>query len=199
MNSETITWILIVYSVCALESCYSLDYNGAKIVTYGEPCVTSRRLPFQIEGPKSPQKEEKIPVSLNFKMIPDTYIQPHRIEYPISLDIPCSTSSPSEKKYVEDTLRGKVYAYNTYIPPVNSPPSPSVKNYNFKIENVPITTKNNYNSECEMKQVQRLKGLQSRIDRILVPACEVSSLPLSSSSSLSSSLSSSCQCQKFNN
>lgn len=49
MNSETITWIFIVYSVCVLENCYSLDYNGAKIVTYGEPCVTSRRLPFQIE------------------------------------------------------------------------------------------------------------------------------------------------------
>lgn len=82
-------------------------------------------------------------MSLNFKMISDTYIQPRRIEYPISLDIPCSTPSPSEKKYVEDTLRGKVYAYNTYVPPVNSPPSPSMKNYNFKIENVPITIKNN--------------------------------------------------------
>lgn len=80
-------------------------------------------------------------MSLNFKMIPNTYIQPRRIEYPVSLDIPCSTPSPLEKKCVEDTLRGKVYAYNTYVPPVNSPPS--LKNYNFGIENVPITTNNN--------------------------------------------------------
>ncbi|XP_050479512.1 uncharacterized protein LOC126868268 [Bombus huntii] len=163
--------------IFCLKSCYSLDCNGAKIVTYGEPCVTARRLPFQIQGPKPCSKEEKAPVSLNFKVVTDTYTQPRHIEYPISVDMPTTTSSPSGKLSMEDTLRGEVYAYNTYVPPAVNPSLPS-KNYNFQVEN-PITTNDvTSDDECETK-VKRLKGLQSRIDRILVPACEVSSLSCS--------------------
>lgn len=65
------------------------------------------------------------------------YTQPRHIEYPISVDMPITTSSPSENLSMEDTLRGKVYAYNTYVPAVN--PSLPSKNYNFQVEN-PITT-----------------------------------------------------------
>lgn len=67
------------------------------------------------------------------------YVQPRRTEYPISLDIPCTTSTPSEKLLIDDSLRGKVYAYNTYVPRAfNS--IPSAKNYNFDID-VPSTAK----------------------------------------------------------
>ncbi|CAL7937104.1 unnamed protein product [Xylocopa violacea] len=185
MDSVVATSILIiVYSLCILESCYCHNYNNVKIVTYGDPCVTTRRFPFQIEGPKPPAIEEKIPVSLNIKVVPNVYVQPRRMEYPLSIEMPCTTSSPSEKLINEDTLRGKVYEYNTYVPSVTNPPAPS-RNYNFMID-VPVTTKTT-TSECETKQVQPLKGLQSRIDRVLIPACEISSLP-------SSSLSSSCHC-----
>ena len=178
MYSGMIIWISIVaYLFCSLKSCYSLDCNGAKIVTYGEPCVKTCRLPFQIQGPKSCSKEEKAPVSLNFKVVTDMYTQPRHIEYPISVDMPTTTSSPSEKLSMEDTLRGEVYAYNTYVPPAGNPSLPS-KNYNFQVEN-PITTDDvTSDDECETT-VKRLKGLQSRIDRILVPACEVSSLSCS--------------------
>lgn len=77
-------------------------------------------------------------MSLNFKVVTDTYTQPRHIEYPISVDMPTTTSSPSGKLSMEDTLRGEVYAYNTYVPPAVNPSLPS-KNYNFQVEN-PITT-----------------------------------------------------------
>ncbi|OAD57630.1 hypothetical protein WN48_01604 [Eufriesea mexicana] len=100
------------------------------------------------------------------------YVQPRRTEYPISLDIPCTTSTPSEKLSIDDTLRGKVYTYNTYTPyDFNS--ASSSKNYNFGID-VPSITKDSI-TECETKRIERLKGLKSRIDRILVPACDVPS------------------------
>ncbi|XP_076760971.1 uncharacterized protein LOC143429319 [Xylocopa sonorina] len=185
MNSGVANSILItVCLICILESCYCHNYNDVKIVTYGDPCVTTRRFPFQIEGPKPPAIEEKIPVSLNIKVVPNVYVQSRRKEYPLSIEIPCTTSSPLEKIIEEDTLRGKVYEYNTYVPSAANPPTPP-RNYNFMVD-VPITTKAT-TCECGTKQVQPLKGLQSRIDRVLIPACEVSSLS-------SSSLSSSCNC-----
>ncbi|XP_017796415.1 PREDICTED: uncharacterized protein LOC108577734 [Habropoda laboriosa] len=184
MNSGTTVWILIaVCSICILKSCYSLsfDYKGARIVTYGEPCATTRRLPFDIEGPKPPPKEEKIPVSMNFKIVSDMYVQPRRVEYPIAIEMPCPTSLQSEKIVMEDTLRGRAYAYNTYIPPPANLPSP-LKSYNYDVE-VPMKMQH-ITHGCKMHQIQRLEGLRSKIDRVLVPACEVSS-----------SASSPCQCQ----
>ncbi|CAK9819755.1 hypothetical protein ANTPLA_LOCUS10364 [Anthophora plagiata] len=180
MNLRTIISTFI--AMCILKSCYSFDYKGARIVTYGEPCVTTRSLPFEIEGPRPLPKEEKIPLSMNFKIVSDMYVQPRRVEYPIAIEMPHSATSQSEEVTMkDDTLRGKVYAYNTYVPPATvDHPLPS-KMYNYAVD-VPVRIQEiTYGSERQ--QVQRLKGLKSRIDRILVPACEVASE------------SSPCQCQ----
>ncbi|XP_033341998.2 uncharacterized protein LOC117229554 [Megalopta genalis] len=171
--------IWLVIGVC-LRRCRSLVFDGPKIVTYGEPCVgPSRQLPIRIEGPKPPVEEQKVPLSLNLKIVSDMCSMPRslRLEYPIVIQAPCPTTttewSRREEMLNKDTLRGKTYAYNTYLPPVgDTVPFAPLKKYNFLIM-VPVPVKENTSSPPTAKHVQRLKGLTTRIDRILVPACQV--------------------------
>ncbi|XP_029032063.1 uncharacterized protein LOC114870939 [Osmia bicornis bicornis] len=170
MNFDTVISIFIALLIATLKCNCNCIKDRVEIVTYGEPCVETRQLPIKIEGPKPPRQEEKIPVSLNFKVISDMFVEPRRIEYPIEIDTSCSTRSQSERTIMTDLLRGKTYTYNTYVPPA-SYEQPEQKIYNYDVE-VPISIKENMD-EYQEKRVQRLKGLTSRIDRILVPACEV--------------------------
>ena len=160
-------------SIVNLESCYSYVYDKAKIVTYGEPCVEPRQLPIKIEGPKPLTEEVKVPVSMDFRVVSDMYVQPpQHVEYPIAIQVPYVTETLSELTVAEDPLRGKSYAYNSYVPPVANPPVP--KNYDFAVD-IPVTTKQITSERSEEIYVPRLKGLVSRVDRILVPACKESS------------------------
>ncbi|XP_078047704.1 uncharacterized protein LOC144475565 [Augochlora pura] len=177
-KSRMLIWLLI--GVC-FRHCHSLVYDRPKIVTYGEPCVASRQLqlPVTIEGPKPPVEDQKIPLSLDLKVVSDMYAQPRsrRIEYPIAVDIPyLKTTTLSKEEIIqnEDTLRGKTYAYDTYLPPVGDTVSflPS-KKYNFQV-NVPVSIKEITSNPSAPKYVERLKGLTTRVDRVLLPACEVS-------------------------
>ncbi|XP_076640712.1 uncharacterized protein LOC143352271 [Halictus rubicundus] len=178
MRSGTLIWLFI--GVC-LEGCQSrvYDYERPKIVTYGEPCAASRQLPIMIEGPKPPVEDQKIPLALDFRVISDMYVnpQPRRLEYPIAIETPLPPASPTGRVVIqlEDALRGKSYAYDTYVPPVSYTPLPS-KRYNFDVS-VPVFNTNQEITpeESTSRYVQRLRGLTTRIDRMLVPACEVSS------------------------
>ncbi|XP_076675597.1 uncharacterized protein LOC143372865 [Andrena cerasifolii] len=174
MSSRARIWIFIAFcSIANLERCYSYVDDRAKIVTYGEPCVEPRQLPIKIEGPMPPTEEVKVPVSLDFRVISDMYVQPPRpAEYPIAIQVPCATESLSKLIATEDPLRGKSYAYNSYVPPAANP-LPLPKNYDFAVD-IPVATKQ---IACERSEeaVPRLKGLVPRVDRILVPACQQSS------------------------
>ncbi|KZC12540.1 PREDICTED: uncharacterized protein LOC107190703 [Dufourea novaeangliae] len=178
MYSGTVIWFLIgVYSISNFRCCYSYVYDRPKVVTYGEPCIASRQFPIRIEGPKPAMPEQKIPLSLDFRVVSEMYVEPRRrVEYPIAIDAPCpTTSSPSERIIVDDDvlrLRGKTYAYSTYVPPAEDTPTPS-KYYNFSV-NIPITSKEITSEQPTERYVQRLRGLATRVDRVLVPACEVS-------------------------
>ncbi|XP_026668952.1 uncharacterized protein LOC113464259 [Ceratina calcarata] len=183
-----IAWIS-VYSIVILEIyCLPIDEgcncNGAEIVTYGEPCVTLHKYPFQIEGPKVVQAEEtvqiNVPAPMQFiKIVPNTYVantyQPRRVEYPMTVETPRVISKSAENIVIENTGHKKVYEYTVQVPSAVNPPPPS-RNYNYEIE-APVPTKD-VTVECETRETipQRLTGLESRIDRVLVPACEVPSL-----------------------
>ncbi|XP_076394568.1 uncharacterized protein LOC105661988 [Megachile rotundata] len=171
MSLRTIVSILATLSIVTLKCDCSPIKDGVQIVTYGDPCVVTRQLPIKIEGPKPPRQEQKIPISLNLKVVSDMLVQPRKIEYPIEIEKACTTPPSMERTSTVDTLRGKTYTYNTYVPPA-SYVLPTQTNYNYAIE-VPVPTKNNMEHYQE-KRV-RLKGLTSRIDRVLVPACEVPS------------------------
>ncbi|XP_053972939.1 uncharacterized protein LOC128873396 [Hylaeus volcanicus] len=173
MNTGTAFWILIAFhSIFNFECCYSHD--RPKIVTYGDPCIATRQLPIKIEGPKPPVEDEKIPVSLNFRVVSDMYVQPRRDEYSITIDVPStSIKSQSDSVIIDDTSRGTFYTYNTHVPPAVEAP-PASKHYNFVIDetvrNIDIPQGN---EQSEGMFYQRLKGLRTRIDTVLVPACEV--------------------------
>ena len=175
MNSGARIWIFIAFcSIANLESCCSYVLDKVKIVTYGEPCDEPRQLPIKIEGPKPPTEEVKVPVSPDFRVVSDMYVQPPRhVEYPIAIQVPCATESLSKLIATEDPLRGKSYAYNSYVPPAANPP-PLPNNYDFAVD-IPVTTKQITCERSEERHVPRLKGLASRVDRILVPACRQSS------------------------
>ncbi|XP_076303553.1 uncharacterized protein LOC143221843 [Lasioglossum baleicum] len=175
MRSETLIWLFI--GVC-LNRCQSrvYEYDRPTIVTYGEPCVASRQLPIMIEGPKPPVEAQRVPLTMDFKVISDMYVNPNprRLEYPIAIDVPLPPPSPrSDIVLQEDTLRGRSYAYNTYIPPASDTLLP-LKQYNFDVR-VPISKQEIIPEAATSRYVQRLRGLSTRIDRVLVPACEVSS------------------------
>ncbi|XP_011685581.1 PREDICTED: uncharacterized protein LOC105448580 [Wasmannia auropunctata] len=157
------------------------DYNGAKIVTYGEPCHSPRYLPVTIEEPAKPVTEFVSPKScvyqplkLNYRVIstkPIAY-QP-QAEYPISVQIPQVPQVPqSEEIITPDPFQGKSYEYN--IQALSSPPVPiSTKRYNidFQVPSSPSLI----STEPTPQSIKLLTGLTSKIDRILVPACQVSS------------------------
>ncbi|XP_076620367.1 uncharacterized protein LOC143341365 [Colletes latitarsis] len=173
MHSGTAIWIFIAFCLVSnFKNCYSHEYDRAKIVTYGDPCIVSRQLPIKIEGPKPPAKEEKIPISLDFRIVSDMYVKPHRVEYPIAIDVPQTTPSPSEKSIANYTSEKTSYVYNTYVPQTANIQVPP-KNYNFAVQ-VPVQIKHVDPERHEGIFYQRLRGLASHVDRILVPACEVS-------------------------
>ncbi|XP_076237078.1 uncharacterized protein LOC143180914 [Calliopsis andreniformis] len=178
MSSGSVIRKLVIFLfISNLRRCYSSIHDRAEVVTYGEPCVTSRQLPIRIEGQRAFVREEKIPVSLNFRAISDMYtVPPRHVEYPITILTPRITytaASLSEQNNQEDPLRGKFYTYNTYVLPAVHL-SALTKNYNFAVD-VPISSQQIVTEQLEEKCVPRLKGLTSRVDRILVPACQISS------------------------
>ncbi|KAG7199992.1 hypothetical protein KM043_014416 [Ampulex compressa] len=71
--------------------------------------------------------------------------------------------------YERDTLRGKSYGYNVEVPPtVTIPPG---KNYNFDIK-VPCPKPRTQMGVIVQEPVRYLQGLTTKVDRVLVPACE---------------------------
>ena len=85
-------------------------------------------------------EEVKVPVSMDLRVVSDMYVQPTRpVEYPIAIQMPFVTESLSELTIPEDPLRGKSYAYNSYVPPVANP-LPLPKKYDFAVD-IPVTTK----------------------------------------------------------
>ncbi|XP_031839629.1 uncharacterized protein LOC116430091 [Nomia melanderi] len=175
MRSKTFVLFFIgIASVSNLEGCYGLSYDRPEIVTYGEPCAPGRQLPITVEGPKPPVETQKIPLSLNFKVATDMSAKPRRLEYPIAIDVPVPKLSPMERTIVEeDALRGKSYAYDTYVPPANHA-IPLPRNYNFAV-NLPVSIEKVVPEKPTERFVKRLTGLATRVDRVLVPACELSS------------------------
>ncbi|XP_028046562.1 uncharacterized protein LOC105830635 [Monomorium pharaonis] len=160
---------------------FKLPYDEVKIVTYGEPCHPSRYLPVTIEEPIKPVTERISPTScvyqplkLNYRVITNKSIQPYQpqAEYPISIQVPQVSQSLAEI-ITPDLLRGKSYTYNIQTLP--SPPVPISTRYDFDFQ-VPFSPI----SEAELtpqsvKPVKLLTGLTSRIDRVLLPACQVPS------------------------
>ncbi|KYN03538.1 hypothetical protein ALC62_05665 [Cyphomyrmex costatus] len=172
----------IIIIVCFYsESSYGfkLPYGGAKIITYGEPCQSPRYLPVSIEVPAKPVTEfdllesynqQQPKLKLNYraisytKSIPD---QPRR-EYPISVQ----TEVPQPSKIImPDRLQDKSYTYNIQTLP---PPSvPISRRYDFDFQ-VPDSSPSSI-SVPTPQSVKLLTGLTSKIDRIIIPACQETS------------------------
>ncbi|KYQ51659.1 hypothetical protein ALC60_09247 [Trachymyrmex zeteki] len=170
---------LIVIICFYLKSSYGfkLPYNGVKIVTYGEPCQSPRYLPVSIEEPAKPVTEivspkwscEHQPLKLNYRVISTEPIPyQSRKEYPISVEVP---QMPQPLEIITpDSLQGKSYAYNIQVLP---PPSvPISRRHDFDVQVPPSPSPI---SVPTPQSVNLLTGLTSKIDRILIPACQVTS------------------------
>ncbi|XP_011874797.1 PREDICTED: uncharacterized protein LOC105565867 [Vollenhovia emeryi] len=157
---------------------FTLPYDGVKIVTYGEPCHLPRYLPVTIEEPAEPVTELVLPdkpcayrpLKLNYRVIATEPIpeQPYA-EYPVAVEVP---QAPQPTQLLEiitpDPLRGKSYAYNVQTP-LSPPAEPISRTYDidFQIPSLPIS------QEVPTPQsVKLLTGLTSKIDKVLIPACQ---------------------------
>ncbi|EGI59378.1 hypothetical protein G5I_12476 [Acromyrmex echinatior] len=155
---------------------FKLPYNGVKIVTYGEPCQSPRYLPVSIEEPAKPVTEfvssksyDYKPLKLNYQIISSKPIpyQP-RMEYPIFVQVP-QVPQPSEI-ITPDSLQGKSYAYNIQAVPPPSVPISRRYDFDFQVPSSPSPI-----SVPTPQSVNLLTGLTSKIDRILIPACQATS------------------------
>ncbi|XP_070169302.1 uncharacterized protein [Polyergus mexicanus] len=156
-----------------------LPYNGIKIVTYGEPCHPSRYLPVTIKEPVRPVTENALsttpcayqPLKLNYQVIDQSpvFYQP-QAKYPISIQVPKVEPVESLEIVKPDSYRGKSYIYNTQTP-LSSISVPISTSYNFDLQvpSSPIQTEISSTSQ----PVKLLTGLTSRIDKVLIPACEL--------------------------
>ncbi|EZA47589.1 hypothetical protein DMN91_004456 [Ooceraea biroi] len=170
---------LIILSVCLYSRFsygfpYELLYNGAKIVTYGEPCYPTRYLSGKVEEPILPMATESTlskvyqPLKLNYRVISTEPVScPLQREYPISVEIP---QIPQPLTIVTpDIFRGKSYEYNIQVPSFS--PMPISRNYNFDVQ-VPLPPSTTIPKYTNYKF---LTNLTSKVDKILIPACEVPS------------------------
>ncbi|KAL6420143.1 hypothetical protein ACFW04_014088 [Cataglyphis niger] len=159
-----------------------LPYKGVKIVTYGEPCHSSRYLPVTIKEPVTESITEKDlatspcayqPLKLNYRVIDNSspiFYQP-QAKYPVSIQVPEVPVESLEIVEKPDLYRGKSYVYNTQTPlsPITVPISTS---YNFDLH-VPPSPITPTETSSTSQPVKLLTGLTSRIDRVLIPACEL--------------------------
>ncbi|XP_029169300.1 uncharacterized protein LOC114939218 [Nylanderia fulva] len=156
---------------------YKLPYNGVKIVTYGEPCHPPRYLPVKIEEPVEPVRPVLSlptpctyqPLKLNYQVIVDKPIpyQSQQAKYSVSIQVPEVPVETVQEIVKPDPYRGKSYVYNTQAPP--SPSVPILTSHNFDLYVPPSPTPTELPTP---KPVKLLTGLTSRIDRVLIPACE---------------------------
>ncbi|GAB1861844.1 DUF4794 domain-containing protein [Camponotus japonicus] len=166
---------------------HELPYNGVKIVTYGEPCYPSNYLPVTIEEPVlRPVSEDYTlptttqpctyqPLKLNYQVIVDESPIPYQLQakYPVSIQIPEVPEVPVESSEIVklDPYRGKSYMYNTQS--LSSPSVPISTSYNFDLHvPSPSSTSDASGIPTQSQFVKLLTGLTSRIDRVLIPACE---------------------------
>ncbi|KAK2576285.1 hypothetical protein KPH14_005651 [Odynerus spinipes] len=157
--------ILIISCVTSSAFSFPSAYNGVKIVTYGDPCMPLRQLPIQIEGPREPVPPPKNPLKMNLQIIPIV----KEYESPLPGPLPVAIQVPQEAPAVApDCRQGKSYGYNLEVP-LTIPQDTSSKSYNFGLQ-VPVPDEM---KTASGQPIKPLTGLTSKVDRILVPACEV--------------------------
>ncbi|EFN69576.1 hypothetical protein EAG_04522 [Camponotus floridanus] len=170
---------------------YELPYNEVKIVTHGEPCYPSNYLPVTIEEPVlKPVSEDYTlpattqpctyqPLKLNYQVIADKPPIPYQSQanYPVSIQIPEVPEVhevPVESSEIVklDPYRGKSYTYNTQSLPSPSVPISTSYNFDLYVPPSPSSTSDASEIPTQSQSVKLLTGLTSRIDRVLIPACE---------------------------
>ncbi|XP_014469796.1 PREDICTED: uncharacterized protein LOC106741896 [Dinoponera quadriceps] len=149
-------------------------YEGVKVVTRGEPCPEPRYLPVRIEKPAQAAIAEKTaseklyqPLRLKYETI-NPLPRPQYLcqEYPISIEVP--EVQPREiATYI--SLPRKSYDYDIQIPPTEQ--IPTCYNFDFQVlPSNPTEAKMDWSYNRDFAPL--LNGLTSRIDRIVIPACE---------------------------
>ncbi|XP_011631641.2 uncharacterized protein LOC105423561, partial [Pogonomyrmex barbatus] len=109
------------------------------------------------------------PLKLNYRIIPTEPSLPYQpqTEYPVSIQIP---QVPESLEIVtSDPLRGKSYAYNIQTLPPPSVPITTRYDFDFQVPPSPIST------TPTPQSMKLLTGLTSKIDKVLIPACELPS------------------------
>ncbi|XP_032681104.1 uncharacterized protein LOC116848769 [Odontomachus brunneus] len=152
-----------------LHKFHESPYRGVKIVKHGEPCPTPYYLPVKIEVPARPVEETEPPkpyqpLKLSYQTFnPLPRPQYLHQEYPVSIEVP-EVPLPEISTYV--SLPMKSYEYNIQIPPPPIERIPTI--YNFDLQALPPSP----TVITPMEPLKFLTGLTSRIDRIVIPACE---------------------------
>ncbi|KAL0122417.1 hypothetical protein PUN28_007265 [Cardiocondyla obscurior] len=158
---------------------FKLPCNGVEVVTYGEPCHLPRYLPVTIEEPVEPVAKSILPepcayrpLKLNYRVISTEPIpcQP-RAEYPIEVEVPPVPVPQTSEIIKPDPFRGKFYRYNIQAPPPPSVPITRTYDCDLQIPQPPLISK----TILTPKPVKLLTGLTSKIDRVLIPACQMPS------------------------
>ncbi|XP_012215842.1 uncharacterized protein [Linepithema humile] len=170
-------YLIIIIGVCLhLRSSYGfpLSCNGVQIITYGEPCYSSHQLPVTIEEPveeyvTEPSKSLYRPLKLNYRAISTESPTCYQVqnEYPISIQVPQITEPL--KIVTPDPYRGKSYKYDIQTPSIPCTPIPM--SYNFDLQMPPPPPPSAISTP---KPIKLLTDLTSKIDKVLIPACETS-------------------------
>ncbi|XP_076177124.1 uncharacterized protein LOC143151660 [Ptiloglossa arizonensis] len=171
MNYETaISLFIAFYSISNFGCCYSYVYDRSQIMTYTEPFVSSSQLPIAVKTPQALVIEETVPLSLNSEIVPDTYVQSRLIENPLTVEVSDLLPQPSQRMIVvNEPVQTTSYALNTYALPVDYA-AQTPTSYTMAVE-VPVAKQVDISPKPKDGFYQRLKGLTTHVDRVLVPAC----------------------------